>query len=251
MPVSDGDTLEDRTAIVTGGGSGIGYATAVALAGRGADVVICGRTVATLDEAVARAADVGVALSPVVADVGSPADVASLVDATVDRFGGVDVLVNNAARVEMAAIEDVSVEEFDRTFAVNVRGPMLLARAALPHLRRSAGAAIVNVSSVAVEMGGATMGLYRASKAALDALTVVMAKEWGGDGIRVNSVMPGKVDTESAAIDDAIVDLAARAAPLGRLAEPGEVAEAVCYLVSDLASYVTAATLRVDGGVAG
>ncbi len=133
--------VADRTAIVTGGGTGIGYATAVALS--------------------------GLTISSQTCDVGSPDDITALVDATVQRFDGIDILVNNAAYIEMAAIEDASVAAFDQTFAVNVRGPMLLAQAALPHLRESDHASIVNISSVAVEMGGATMGLHRSSKMAL------------------------------------------------------------------------------------
>jgi NAD(P)-dependent dehydrogenase (short-subunit alcohol dehydrogenase family) len=247
---ADRDDLADRRAIVTGGSSGIGHATAVALAQRGADVTVCGRSADSLAAAEARAGEAGVTLFSRPCDVGVPDEVLALVEATVERVGGVDIVVNNAAFIQMAPIEDVSIEEFDRTFDVNVRGPMLLAQAALPHLRRSECASIVNISSVAVEMGGATMGLYRASKMALLGLTAVMAKEWGGDGIRVNSVMPGKVDTDSAAIDADTIELAKLATPLGRLAEPSELADAVCYLVGDQATYITGATLRVDGGVA-
>lgn len=241
--------LAERTAIVTGGGRGIGLAIAEGLAGRGADVVICGRSASVLDEAVAAANAEGLAIAAHPCDVSSPEQIDALVAATVERHGGLDILVNNAAAIQMNALEDVSVEEFDHTYAVNVRGPMLLSVAALPHLRESAGAAIVNISSVAVDMGGATMGLYRSSKVALSALTKVMAKEWGGDGIRVNTVTPGKVDTEDAAIDDDIVELAKMATPLGRLAEPGEIADAVCFLVGDQAAYITGSTIVVDGGV--
>ncbi|MGI9600851.1 MAG: SDR family NAD(P)-dependent oxidoreductase [Acidimicrobiales bacterium] len=243
------DEFAGRTAIVTGGGTGIGFATAVALGARGAAVMICGRSSASLDKAVSRAADQGVALAAQPCDVGSPTDITALVDATVATFGGIDIVVNNAAAIEMAAIEDVTVADFDQTFAVNVRGPMLLAQAALPHLRASDNASIVNISSVAVEMGGATMAMYRSSKLALLGLSAVMAKEWGGDGIRVNSVMPGKVDTETAAIDPQMIEMAKLATPLGRLAEPEELADAICYLAGDQASYITGATLRVDGGV--
>lgn len=241
--------LTGRTAIVTGGGRGIGRAIAEGMAGRGASVVICGRSTSVLDEAVAAAADAGLAVSAHPCDVSAPDQIDTLVAATVERHGGIDIVVNNAAAIQMNSLEDVSVEEFDHTFAVNVRGPMLLAVAALPHLRVSAGAAIVNISSVAVDMGGATMGTYRSSKVALAALTKVMAKEWGSDGIRVNAVTPGKVDTEDAAIGDDMVELAKLATPLGRLAEPGEIADAVCFLVGDQAAYITGATIVVDGGV--
>ncbi len=242
--------LANRTAIVTGGSSGIGYATAVALAHRGANVMICGRTGASLARAVESAVGAGLDISSQQCDMGSPEQIEALVEATVAGFGGLDIVVNNAAHIEMGAIESLSVDDFDQTFAVNVRGPMLLARAALPHLRASDHAAIVNLSSVAAEMGGATMALYRSSKLALDGLSTVMAKEWGCDGIRVNTVMPGKVDTETAAIDEQMIELAKMATPLGRLADPAELAAAICYLVSDAASYITGATLRVDGGVA-
>lgn len=241
--------LDARTAIVTGGGRGIGQATAEALATRGANVVICGRSTDALDKAQSEARDANLNIVSQPCDVSSPEDIAELVGVTVEAFGGIDIVVNNAAFIQMTPLDQVSVEEFDQTFAVNVRGPMLLAQAALPHLKRSAGASIVNISSVAVAMGGQTMALYRASKLALLGLTKVMAKEWGADGIRVNSVMPGKVDTADAAIEPEMVELAKLATPLGRLAEPGEIADAICYLVSDHASYITGATLTVDGGV--
>jgi NAD(P)-dependent dehydrogenase (short-subunit alcohol dehydrogenase family) len=242
--------LDGRTAIVTGGSSGIGFATAVALATRRANTMICGRSTASLDAAVATARQAGLTIESHPCDVGSAEQIDALVDVTVERFGGLDIVVNNAAFIEMAPLESLSVDDFDQTFAVNVRGPLLLSQAALPHLRASDHAAIVNLSSVAAEMGGANMGLYRSSKLALQGLSTVMAKEWGLDGIRVNTVMPGKVDTETAAIDEQMIELAKMATPLGRLAEPAELAEAICYLVSDAASYITGATLRVDGGVA-
>ena len=241
--------LTGRTAIVTGGGRGIGRAIAEGLAGRGARVVICGRSATVLDETVAAAADAGLVVSAHPCDVAAPDQIDALVAATVERHGGVDIVVNNAAAIQMNSLEDVTVEQFDHTFAVNVRGPMLLAVAALPYLRASAGAAVVNISSVAVDMGGATMGMYRSSKVALAALTKIMAKEWGSDGIRVNAVTPGKVDTADAAIDDDMVELAKLATPLGRLAGPSEIADAVCFLVGDQAAYMTGATIVVDGGV--
>lgn len=241
--------LDGRRAIVTGGGSGIGQATAVALAERGAQVAICGRSADRLARARAGAEQAGLDLFAHPCDLAGPDDIVALVETVTQRFGGIDILVNNAALIEMNTIEQVTVDDFDRAFAVNVRGPMLLAQAALDQLRASPAAAIVNVSSVAVHMGGPTMGMYRSSKAALLALTTVMAKEWGADGIRVNSVMPGKVDTDDAAIDADTIELAKLATPLGRLAEPRELADAICYLVGDDASYITGATLTVDGGV--
>ena len=182
-------------------------------------------------------------------DVADPAAIEDLVAAAVARFGAVDGVVNNAAHVEMEALDHVGVDTFDHTFAVNVRGPLLVARTALPHLRESPRGAVVNITSVAVEMGGATMGLYRASKAALAGLTKVMAKEWGPDGVRVNAVSPGKVDTEDAGIDDDLVAMAKLATPLGRLGDTGEIAEVVAWLLGPGSSYVTGATLTVDGGV--
>ncbi len=241
--------LAGRAAIVTGGSSGIGFATALAFPRPGAGVVICGRSTASLDHAVEQAATDGLTLHAQPCDMARHDDIERLVAATVERLGGIDIVVNNAAHIEMAPIEELSSDDFDLAFAVNVRGPMLLSQHALPFLRASGHAAIVNVSSVAVEMGGSTTALYRSSKMALLGLTAVMAKEWGGAGIRVNSVMPGKVDTESAAIDPATIELAKLATPLGRLAEPDELADAITYLVSDRAGYITGATLRVDGGV--
>lgn len=241
--------LEERTAIVTGGGSGIGRATAEALATRGADVVICGRSADTLHIVESQARDGGSSIVGQRCDVSSPDDIDELVAMAVETYGGIDIVVNNAAFIQMTPLDEVTVDEFDQTFAVNVRGPMLLAQTALPHLKDSDAASIVNISSVAVQMGGPTMALYRASKLALLGLTKVMAKEWGSLGIRVNSVSPGKVDTANDNIEPEMVELAKLATPLGRLATTSEIADVICYLVSDRASYVTGATVTVDGGV--
>jgi NAD(P)-dependent dehydrogenase (short-subunit alcohol dehydrogenase family) len=219
------------------------------MATRGADVMICGRSTDVLGAAVSHARDAGLRLLSCPCDVSSPDDIKRLVETTAETLGGIDIVINNAAFIQMTPLDEVSVEEFDQTFAVNVRGPMLLAQAALPHLQASSAPAIVNLSSVATQMGGETMALYRASKLALSGLATVMAKEWGRYGIRVNSVMPGKVDTAEAAIEPEMVELAKLATPLGRLAETNEIADAICYLVSDRASYITGATLTVDGGV--
>lgn len=245
----DADALSGRAAIVTGGGGGIGSATARQLAAAGASVMICGRTAASLESVVeVITADRGRAASHV-CDLSEPDQIEQLVAATVEAFGSIDIVVNNAAFIEMTLLEDVSVAEFDKTFALNVRAPMLLAADALPYLRESSSPSIVNIISVAVEMGGSTMGLYRASKVALAGLTKVMAKEWGRDGIRVNAVSPGKVDSANDNVGDDMVELAKMATPLGRLAEPDEIADVICFLAGDQSSYITGSTLTVDGGV--
>ena len=237
-------------ALVTGGASGIGRACVEALLAAGARV-----GVVDLDPA---GAPRDPRVHPVRADVADRAALAAAVEAVVGAFGGLDVLVNNAGISAVGTVEENDDGQWARVLDVNVTGVARASAAALPHLRRSARAAIVNVSSVAAGVGLARRALYSASKGAVHALTLAMAADLVADGVRVNCVAPGTVDTPwvarlLAAADDPVAErrrLAARQ-PTGRLVTAEEVAAAVVYLASPAAGAVTGTSLAVDGGMAG
>jgi NAD(P)-dependent dehydrogenase (short-subunit alcohol dehydrogenase family) len=233
-------------AAVTGGGSGIGLATARLLATRGARV-------AAIDLDPEAAA--GSAL-PVIADVTDEDSLRAAVATVVERLGALDVLVNNAGIGATGTVEDNSYEEWRRVLDVNLLGVVRASRAALPHLRRSPVAAIVNTCSIAAVAGLPRRALYSATKGAVLALTLAMAADHVAEGIRVNCVTPGTADTPWVGrLLDAAEDREAAAAalrarqPLGRLVTAREVAHAVASLASPLAASTTGAVLHVDGGM--
>ncbi len=249
-------------ALVTGGSSGIGRAVAELLAAAGACVAVN-----SADADQARAVAEGITASggtavPVVADVSRPASIAAALHAAVAELGGsLDTLVACAGIQRYGAVADTDEATFDEVFAVNVKGVFFTAQAALPHLRRSARGAIVVVSSVQAYGSQARVAAYAASKGALNALVRSMAIDEAANGVRVNAVCPGSVDTpmlrSSAGLfsdgsRDGIartVDDWGRSYPLGRVAEPHEIAEVVSFLASPRASFVTGEDIRVDGGL--
>ena len=241
----NGAELSGLAAIVTGGGSGIGQATARLLAARGARVGV-------LD------LNPGDEFAAFKADVTDDASVRAAVEQAADRLGGIDILVNNAGIGAIGTVADNSDEEWHRVFDVNVVGMVRTARAALPFLRRSPHAAIVNTCSVAAVAGLPQRALYSATKGAVLSLTLAMAADHLAEGIRVNCVNPGTADTPwiGRLLDQADDPAAERAAlqarqPMGRLVSPEEVAAAIAYLASPAASSVTGTALAVDGGMAG
>jgi 2-keto-3-deoxy-L-fuconate dehydrogenase len=237
--------LNDVVAIVTGAGSGIGWATTNALRREGARV-------AALDLQPPPAAD---GVLPLVCDVTDDASVRSAVDAAAQYFGRLDVLINNAGIGAQGAVDENDVAEWQRVFDVNVFGIVRVSSACLPHLRRSARAAIVNTASIVSWTGLPRRACYGASKGAVYALTLAMAADHAGEGVRVNCVCPGTIDTPwvgrllAAAPDPtaARANLVARQ-PIGRLGTAEEVAAAICYLASPAAGYTTGTALQVDGG---
>lgn len=237
-----------RVAVVTGGGSGIGAACVAALRERGAKVGI-------LDLAPAEETE---GVRAVVCDLTDDAAVRAGVAAVVAAFGRLDILINNAGISAVGSVEANDDAEWARVLDVNVVGMVRVTRAALPHLRRSDQAAIVNLSSIAAWAGLPNRALYSASKGAVHALTLAMAADLVTEGIRVNCVCPATVDTPWVArllarSDDPQAErerLRARQ-PMGRLVTAEEVAEAVCYLAGARASAVTGTALAVDGGMYG
>jgi len=240
--------FDNLVALVTGGASGIGAATAALLLERGAHVAVLDRSIETLSDR----------MFGVVCDVTDATQVTAAVVSVVERFGSLDVVINNAgigAAGDVAANDD---EEWRHVFDVNVVGVARVSRAALPFLRLSAHAAIVNTCSVVAVVGVANRALYSASKGAVAALTLAMAADHVGEGIRVNAVVPGTADTPWIgrlldAVDDRDAASAALRArqPMGRLVSAKEVANAIAYLASPLSSSTTGTLLTVDGGMAG
>jgi 2-keto-3-deoxy-L-fuconate dehydrogenase len=239
---------EGLRALVTGGAAGIGRATAELLTERGARVAVLDRDVG----------DVPARLGPLRADVTDDAAVRAAVEHAVAALGGLDALVNNAGIGAQGTVEDNDDDEWRRVFDVNVLGMVRVARAALPHLRRSPHAAIVNVASIAATAGLPQRALYSATKGAVQALTLAMAADHVAEGVRVNCVNPGTADTPwvGRLLDAAPDPAAERAAlearqPIGRLVSAEEVAAAVAYLASPEAGATTGTALAVDGGMQG
>lgn len=247
----------DRTALVTGGGSGLGRAIALAFAAEGANVVVAGRTEGSLKETVGLIEDAGGTAVAVTADVSRSADLAALVGATVERFGSLDVAVNNAGVLRAGQpVAELPEEDWRTMLDINVTGVLLALQAEVKQMRtQPGGGAIVNISSNLgphTSLPG-TIG-YGATKAAVSALTRGAATEAIGDGVRINAVSPGSSDTSmSLRPGETEAERAERmktATPLGRVSKTSEVAAAVLYLASDESASVVGADLVIDGGAA-
>lgn len=246
--------LRGKTALITGAASGLGRATALLFLEVGAQVVIADlneqAALSTATELAAFGPTLGVGV-----DVAEQASVSAAFTAAADAFGGVDILVNNAAYRSKADTMTMPVEEWDRMHAVNARGSFLCLREAVVQMRGKGGGSIVNVSSMSAQHPTIFPNMhYDSSKAGIDAITRLAAVEFAKDNIRVNSILPGGMDTQGGAnIRAANVAMAGPAVmpgrnPLGRMAQPVEMARAILFLASDAASYVTGVELLVDGG---
>jgi 2,3-dihydro-2,3-dihydroxybenzoate dehydrogenase len=244
--------LENKIVVVTGAGTGLGRACVLGLAENGAKVTLVGRRKAQLEET---AHAVGGAVLVATADVARREDIDRVIAATISRFGGLNVLVNNAGILRIGNAEQITEDQWDETFAVNVRGPWLFSRAVLPAMRRVGGGSIINMSSVLGVNGARNRACYAPSKGALVLLTKCMALDHATENIRVNAICPGFVETELTA------DVVSRAPdpeavrreriavhPMGRLGRPEDVAGLAVYLASDESSWVTGAAFPVDGG---
>ncbi|WP_257298111.1 SDR family NAD(P)-dependent oxidoreductase [Haloarchaeobius sp. FL176] len=245
-------TLEDMTAIVTGAGSGMGRATAELFAERGASVVVVDLDADRAAETADGIVDEGGEAEPVVADVSDPDDVQAFVDRAVETYGGLDVLHNNAGIPQQSTpVEDVTEATWDRIQDVNLKSAFLGAKYAVPHLREAAEGVILNTASTSGIRPRTGLSAYAASKGGMITLTKQLAHELAEDGIRVNAICPVATDTgmlpEFASDQLSVADMA-DTIPLGRLAEPGDVASAAAFLASDEASMITGTALEVDGG---
>ena len=248
----DPTRLDGKVAVVTGSSSGIGLAIARRLAELGALVVVNSRTRERATAAAATLAQEGLRVHAVAADVASPLGPHALVEETVAVHGTIDILVNNAGAPSIAPAEELSLEQWQRTLDLNLTGPFLCAQAAGRVMLAKGSGTIVNVSSILARVAIPGRLAYTVSKSGLDGLTTVLATEWGRRGIRTVSVNPGYVATPlvkgTMATGKFSGEDVARRTPLGRIAEPSEIANVVAFLVSPAASYVNGAHVFVDGG---
>ena len=243
--------LDDRVALVSGAASGIGKATAWRLAAEGAAVLVT--DIALTDgEAVAEALrDSGARALFARHDVSSEVDWETVCGLAAEEFGGLDILVNNAGMGDLATLEETTLEDWQRTIDVDQTGVFLGMRTAAPYLKASGHASVINISSIFGTSGGfGTSPAYHAAKGAVRTMTKNTALHWAAEGIRVNSIHPGFIETPilDSARDTPFWDVMTQLTPMGRLGRPEEIAAGVAYLASDDASFVTGLERNIDGG---
>jgi NAD(P)-dependent dehydrogenase (short-subunit alcohol dehydrogenase family) len=248
--------LSGKSAIITGGGTGIGRSIALQFAREGARVAVAGRRTEPLDAVVREILALGAQGLAVKCDVTSPASVHNALETATRHFGALNVIVNNAGAVAVATAEDTSDEEWDRILAANLTGTFLVSRAALAHLRRGGGGAIINIGSILGLVARKQRAAYCAAKAGVTGLTRAMALDHAHENIRVNCICPSIVETElglesmSKAADPAAERLKRAAEiPLGRMGKPEDVAQMAVYLASEESAWVTGAAMPLDGGL--
>jgi NAD(P)-dependent dehydrogenase (short-subunit alcohol dehydrogenase family) len=244
--------LKNKVALITGAGTGIGRAIALAFAGEGARIGLVGRRKALLE---AVASEIGSTSIVIQADVTKKLDIDRALEETASHFGGLNTLVNNSGLLHIGSAEQITEEQWDETFDVNVRGLWRLSTAALPYLRKAGGGSIINIASVLGINGARNRAAYAASKGAVVLLTKCMAIDHGRENIRVNAICPGFVETPltEAVISQAPDPQAVRrdrvaVHPIGRLGKPEDVAGLAVCLASDESAWITGAALPVDGG---
>jgi len=249
------NTLADKVALITGGASGIGRATAILFAREGAAVAIADINAGLGQSVVAEIESAGGRAVFIPCDVTRSEDCRLAVEKTVATFGGLHILFNNAGIIRRADVVQTTEEEWDRVMAVNVKSVFLMSKYAIPYMEQAGGGSIINTSSGWGLKGGGNAVSYCASKGAVTNMTRAMAIDHGARNIRVNAICPGDTDTpllrdEARQLGQPECDFLAESAnrPLGRYAQPIEIARSVLYLASEAASYVTGAALVVDGG---
>ncbi len=244
--------LTGKVALVTGGGTGMGHAITLKFAAEGANVAInYSRRSKEAEETVEAARKLGVRAFAMKADVTVEAEAVRLVEETVRQFGRLDVLVNNAGWsrfIPHRQLDGLTEEVLERTWQTNVKGPIYVTRAAIPHMLKGGGGSIVNTTSVAAYQGAGSSIIYGASKAALAAITKSLARAFARDNIRVNAIAPGFVDTQFVNWAPGIKEKQIAVSPMGRIPTPEDAANAVLYLACD-ATGVTAQTIFIDCGV--
>lgn len=245
------ESLKGRVAVVTGGSRGIGRAIALRLAESGADVaLIYAGNQAAADETAQQVRELGVRAMAVQCDVSDAQQAAAAIKQVRAELGPIDILVNNAGITRDGISLRMKPDDFRRVIDVNLTGAFLMAQAAMSDFVRRRSGRIINISSVSGLMGNAGQANYSAAKAGMIGLTKTLARELAGRGVTVNAVAPGFVRTEmTAAMNEAALSEGLKSVPMGRMAEPEEIAEAVAFLASDRAAYITGTVLSVNGGL--
>ena len=248
--------LTGKSAVITGGGTGIGQAIALAFAREGAQVVVAGRRKEKLDETLHLLQQAGCSALALECDVTKAADTQRVVKSAEDAFGKVNVLVNNAGALSVSTVENITEEDWDRVMATNVKGPFLMSRAALPAMRRAGGGSIINVGSVLGIVAIRDRAAYCASKGGVSMLTKAMALDHAQDNIRVNCVCPSIVESDMTRNLFAETEIGQQAResrlasiPLGRFGKPADIAGLTVFLASEESSWMTGTVIPVDGGV--
>ena len=248
--------LAGQTALVTGGGTGMGRAIALAFSREGANVTVAGRRVEKLREVVSEIEKQGGQALAVSCDVTQSKDAGRAVQESVARFGRLDVLVNNAGALHVSTVESIPEEDWDRLMLVNLKGPFLMSRAALPALRKAGGGSIINIGSILGLIGMKGRAAYAASKGGVTMLTKAMALDYAHEKIRVNCICPALVETElirdlfgSGSEGEAARRSRIAQFPLGRMGHPEDVADMAVFLASKESSWVTGVAIPLDGGL--
>ena len=241
--------LTGRTAIVTGGSRGLGRAMALGFAKAGANVVVASRKLEACADVVAEIAESGAQGLALAVNMSNPDELDALVSSTIETFGGVSIVVNNAGTVLDRPLDRLAVDTFSGAFVTNLLSPMMLVQAARPHLAATGHGAVLNIVSIAMSRATPDRYYYPPAKAALAQATRSMARELGPEGIRVNAISPGTflTDMVTKAYDERALAATAKATPVGRVGDPDEIVGPALMLCSDAGSFVSGAVVTVDG----
>lgn len=252
MDISSVFSLKGKVALVTGASKGIGFSIAEFFAAAGAKVVISSRKQDALDEMASQLNEKGYEAIGIACNVGKMEELDNLVSHTIDKWGQIDILVNNAATNPVfGPVHNTSLDAYDKIMDVNLKAPFQLMKLCYPYLQASSGASVINISSIGGISPEPGLGIYSVSKAALISMTKVFAKEWGDDNIRVNAICPGLIKTkfsEALWSNDKIVNSMMKMLALKRVGKSEEIAAMALFLASSAASYTTGTVLTADGG---
>jgi len=252
MDLSSVFSLQGKVALITGASKGIGFGIAEIFSAAGAKVVISSRKQESLDEMASQLNSKGYEATGIACNVGNREELPILVEKTVEKYGGIDILVNNAATNPVfGPVHETSAEAFDKIMNVNVKAPFELSKLCYPYLRNSSGGSIINISSIGGISPEQGLGIYSVSKAALISLSKVLAKEWGDSKIRVNTICPGLIQTkfsEALWSNEKIMSMIMRQLAIKRAGTSEEIGAMALFLASDASSYSTGGVFTADGG---